>query len=144
MNKNNLLRMTIVIVAVVLVYLILKSRKKQPTLANGQGPIGDNFNSDDFTGGGGNLGSNTQGVPQNVGCNSNCCQQYSEDVDTENPISNLGTCGVAIYEFQQWLNGWANSQGLPLITEDGAYGPNTLQQHEALIVNQTIPPFTNL
>ncbi len=142
MNKKNILGITIAVVTVILIYLILKSRKKSPTLANGQG---ENLTSDDFVGGGGNLGSNTQGVPERVGCNSNCCQQYTDDIDTENPIANEGTCGVAVYEWQQWLNGWAGSAGMPAITVDGAYGPNTLQQHQALISSQSldIPSFTN-
>lgn len=142
MNKKNILGVAIAVITIILIYLILKSRKKSPTLANGQG---ENLTSDDFAGGGGNLGSSTQGVPENVGCNSNCCQEYSDDIDTENPISNLGTCGIAVYEWQQWLNGWAGSQGIPPITVDGAYGSNTLQQHQALIASQQldIPSLTN-
>ena len=140
MNKKNILGVTIAVVAVILIYLILKSRKKSPTLANGQG---ENLTSSDFAGGGGNLGSSTQGVPERVGCNSNCCQEYSDDVDTENPISNMGTCGIAVYEWQQWLNGWSGTQGLAPISVDGAYGSQTRDRHQDLIASQTIPSFTN-
>lgn len=139
MNKKNILGVTIAVVAVILIYLILKSRKKSPTLANGQG---ENLTSSDFAGGIGSLGSSTEGVPEQVGCNSNCCQQYSDDVDTENPISNMGTCGIAVYEWQQMLNGWSGTQGLAPISVDGAYGSQTLERHQDLIISQTIPSFT--
>ena len=64
MNKKNILGVTIAVVMVILVYLILKSRKKSPILANGQG---ENLTSSDFAGGGGNLGQAGQNAGGTAG-----------------------------------------------------------------------------
>jgi hypothetical protein len=87
--------------------------------------------------GGGPLPDDTT-TNQMVGCQSNCCNNYTEDIDENNPQANVGDCGDLVLAFQQYLfdNGF-NPQGL-----DGAYGENTRQAH-ANYLNEFTGPTPN-
>jgi|TARA_R110000787_G_scaffold182387_1_gene294374 hypothetical protein len=80
-------------------------------------------------------GEGSGNIAQQVGCDSNCCSNFTDDIDEINPQANVGDCGGVVLAFQQYLfdNGF-NPQGM-----DGAYGENTRQAHEQYLNEFTGP-----
>ena len=140
-NKKRLIAVVLVLLTLALLIRFLTKNKDKEVqtagneLATGLQGIGtvlantvtDVTNA--VTGGAGSAGSPSQ----TVGCNSSCCQEYAEEINQFNPSANVGTCGDKVYQFQGWLNQWANDKGINTIAVDGAYGNMTKNLHESFI-----------
>ena len=81
----------------------------------------------------GGSGGNSGNTNSQVSCSSNCCGNQCAEVAENNPASNYGCCGIAVKNWQEYLNSVVPPSYHPLIAEDGAYGPATQAKHEAYL-----------
>lgn len=140
-NKKRLIAVVLVLLTLALLIRFLTKSKDKETekagneLATGLQGVGTVLANtitnvtDAVTGGAGGAGSPSQ----TVGCNKSCCTEYAEEINQFNPSANVGTCGDKVYQFQGWLNQWANDKGVNTISVDGAYGNMTKNLHESFI-----------
>ena len=96
----------------------------QPPTTGGDTPV-----PADNGGSGGNQGNTS---PQ-VGCSSNCCGNVCDEISENNPAMNYGCCGIAVKNWQNYLNTVVPQNVYPLISEDGAYGSQTQAKHQAYL-----------
>lgn len=75
------------------------------------------------TSSGGTSTASITDLPENIGCN----QKFKklQDVDEDNPSSNLNKCGLGVYEFQDMLSYFGYDT-----KRDGRYGTATLLAHK--------------
>jgi hypothetical protein len=136
MNKKRIATIALITLVVALLIYVLKGKKGGILMNTGEG----GGEQTPTTGGetpvpaeNGGSGGNQGNTNSSVGCQSSCCGNECDEISENNPAMNYGCCGMAVKNFQNYLNSAVPQNVSPLISEDGAYGAQTQAKHEAYL-----------
>ena len=132
MNKKQIITISLTTLVILAIVYLLRRRKKPQSENTGAGGGSQTEVEAEGDPGPVNGGIQDNGNP-NVGCQSNCCGNYCDEISENNPAMNYGCCGIHVKNFQSYLNSVVPQSVYPQIDEDGAYGSQTQAKHEAML-----------
>jgi len=138
LTKGQKVAILVSVLVLALAFVFKEQIKKMLPQKDGD-PSGTNTQTDPISDGdpapaeSGGSGGNQGNTSPQVGCNSNCCGNQCDEISENNPAMNVGCCGIAVKQWQEFLNTVVPTGIYNLIAEDGAYGPQTQAKHQAYL-----------